>query len=240
MSLLYSGVTTFHTPQPPSSPTASKLGRARTTNLSRNNTVEITTSSLRTFKSMQGSFRQGSPSRAIQPTLADLEFPPPPSDLPPPPEEFDNPSDTVDGCHLVEMTKRKRVPISPHTTRKMMEESEADVSNLQPSVEEASSRFGISLRKREPSSESCREREDRGRAQANVSPSEDGKNLTGADSDVPTVGSPLESVSAPIEATKTGKFYMKLHILKCTVDLNCLRKTNFYIGNKKVFNTFNL
>lgn len=183
---------------------------------------------------MQGSFRQGSPSRAIQPTLADLEFPPPPSDLPPPPEEFDNPSDTVDGCHLVEMTKKKRVPISPLTTRKMMEESEADVSNLQPSVEEASSRFGISLRKREPSSESCREREDRGRVLANVSPSEE--------ADVPTVGPPLDCVLASTEATKTGKFCMKLRILKrtFTVDLYASIKQTFYIRNKQSFNTFNL
>ncbi|KAJ8935198.1 hypothetical protein NQ314_012955 [Rhamnusium bicolor] len=68
------GVTSFHATHPPSSPTAHKLSRNR--NVARNNTGDVR-SSLRTFKVSQNSFRGGSPSRSIQPTLADLEFPPP-------------------------------------------------------------------------------------------------------------------------------------------------------------------
>lgn len=84
-----SGVTTFHCGHPPSSPTSGKLGRNR--NMARTNPGDVR-SSLRSFKTTQNStFRGGSPSRSIQPTLADLEFPPPPTDLPPPPEEFDSP-----------------------------------------------------------------------------------------------------------------------------------------------------
>ncbi|XP_048525075.1 tyrosine-protein kinase Abl-like [Dendroctonus ponderosae] len=111
-----SGVTAFHGTHPPSSPT-SKLSRNR--NLARNNTDNIR-SSLRTFKGPQSSFRGGSPSRSVPPpTLADLEFPPPPTDLPPPPEEFDNTSsiDMVDCstaimCSSTEI-KKKIVPMSP-------------------------------------------------------------------------------------------------------------------------------
>nr|CAD7568495.1 unnamed protein product [Timema californicum] len=105
-----------HNPHPPpSSP------RPRTA-ISRNASVDIA-SGLRTFRPTS-TFRGGSPSRNLQPTLADLEFPPPPTDLPPPPEEFDC-SQSVRG--------------------------EPDVVNTQPSVGEASSRFGVSLRHREHS-----------------------------------------------------------------------------------------
>nr|CAD7396685.1 unnamed protein product [Timema poppensis] len=105
-----------HNPHPPpSSP------RPRTA-ISRNASVDIA-SGLRTFRPTS-TFRGGSPSRNLQPTLADLEFPPPPTDLPPPPEEFDC-SQNVRG--------------------------EPDVVNTQPSVGEASSRFGVSLRHREHS-----------------------------------------------------------------------------------------
>lgn len=145
-----SGVTAFHATHPPSSPTSSKLTRNR--NLTRNNTDNIR-SSLRTFKAPQSSFRGGSPSRSVPPTLADLEFPPPPTDLPPPPEEFDNigPIDTVD-CTTSIMTsstelKKKIVPMSPMLPSKKINrealenlEGGGDVSTLQPSVEEASSR----------------------------------------------------------------------------------------------------
>ncbi|KAJ8935197.1 hypothetical protein NQ314_012954 [Rhamnusium bicolor] len=55
--------------------------------------------------------------------------------------------------------KKKIIPISPLTTKKISREPEnsesSDVSTLQPSVEEASSRFGVSLKKREPSTDSC-------------------------------------------------------------------------------------
>lgn len=67
---------------------------------------------------------------------ADLEFPPPPSDLPPPPEESSN----GDLLHVSQST------LASHSN---------DVATTEPSVEEASSRFGVSLRKREPSTDSC-------------------------------------------------------------------------------------
>uniref|UniRef100_A0A182JPV8 F-actin binding domain-containing protein n=1 Tax=Anopheles christyi TaxID=43041 RepID=A0A182JPV8_9DIPT len=109
----------------------SKLQRHRTT----------TDGSMMTFSSFRGSVGNNSPKRAGQPTLADLEFPPPPVDLPPPPEEFDMPLDQRGGGGASMLEKS----IAPSN----------DVRNTEPSVEEASSRFGVSLRKREPSTDSC-------------------------------------------------------------------------------------
>ncbi|XP_049962448.1 tyrosine-protein kinase Abl isoform X1 [Schistocerca serialis cubense] len=207
---------------PPSSPTASKLQRPRAAGNTRNHGPEM-----RTFRAPNTStFRGGSPSRVLQPSLADLEFPPPPSDLPPPPEEFDCVSETPmtpeppppltaaspsperrrlrsgaasgkpsglssprslrklahsssldqPSPHWASSNEAERnYPIvepifpldhsdqerdSPHTTQT------SDVRNTEPSVEEASSRFGVSLRHREPSTDSCssvksgRDRED--------------------------------------------------------------------------------
>ncbi|XP_044272395.1 tyrosine-protein kinase Abl isoform X1 [Tribolium madens] len=201
------GVTTFHATHPPSSPTSAKLSRTR--NLSRNNTGDVR-NSLRTFRATQNSFRGGSPSRAVQPTLADLEFPPPPTDLPPPPEEFDGPIDVPDGVMTVSAELRKKViPISPLTTKKVKNEESnenSDVSTLQPSVEEASSRFGVSLKKREPSTDSCNSFKDKEDAKEKspqrtslsfTSPSQDGKSPMSIDSDVPAVGSPLEPLPPP-------------------------------------------
>uniref|UniRef100_A0A182JDS6 non-specific protein-tyrosine kinase n=1 Tax=Anopheles atroparvus TaxID=41427 RepID=A0A182JDS6_ANOAO len=108
----------------------SKLQRHRTT----------TDGSMMTFSSFRGAVgSNNSPKRALQPTLADLEFPPPPVDLPPPPEEFDMPLEQRGGGGMMEKT------LAPSN----------DVRNTEPSVEEASSRFGVSLRKREPSTDSC-------------------------------------------------------------------------------------
>lgn len=93
-----------------------------------------TDGSMMTFSSFRGgTVGNNSPKRSMPPTLADLEFPPPPADLPPPPEEFE--------VHQPPMEK-------------LMKPSN-DVSNTEPSVEEASSRFGVSLRRREPSTDSC-------------------------------------------------------------------------------------
>lgn len=108
-----------------------KLQRHRTT----------TDGSMITFSSFRGT--SGSPKRAINPSLADLEFPPPPSDLPPPPEEFEAPDDDISSTSRL-----------PNQMSQSMAPSN-DVSNTEPSVEEASSRFGVSLRKREPSTDSC-------------------------------------------------------------------------------------
>lgn len=113
-----------------------KLQRHRTT----------TDGSMITFSSFRGA--SGSPKRAHNPALADLEFPPPPIDLPPPPEEFESTADietTSTRSTLDTMQLSQSVSLAPST----------DVSNTEPSVEEASSRFGVSLRKREPSTDSC-------------------------------------------------------------------------------------
>ncbi|CAH2009120.1 unnamed protein product [Acanthoscelides obtectus] len=245
-----SGVTTFHSVHPPSSPTSTKLGRNR--NMTRNNSD--VRSSLRSFKGNQsGAFRGGSPSRncrSAQPTLADLEFPPPPTDLPPPPEEFDNCSgvDQVD-CSTSIMTssqelKKRIIPISPLTTKKITREPSrepdanvdgaADVSTLQPSVEEASSRFGVSLKKREPSTDSGssakdpKGEDDKERSPQRVSlsltsPSQEGKSPISADSDA--LGSPSEPLPPPTlseneaddpdsEDNKTSKVFRKKLVMK--------------------------
>lgn len=200
------GVTTFHSTHPPSSPTSNKLTRNR--NITRNNSADVR-SSLRSFKASQNSsFRGGSPSRSIQPTLADLEFPPPPTDLPPPPEEFDGSGiDQVDYSSSIMTSSqelRKRIiPISPLTTKKVSRESQpsepsetSDVSTLQPSVEEASSRFGVSLKKRETDKDNKEDGKERASLTL-TSPSQDGKSSISADSDVPVVGSPLEPLPPP-------------------------------------------
>lgn len=219
-----SGVTTFHTGHPPSSPTSNKLNRNR--NVTRTNTGDVR-SSLRSFKTTQNSnFRGGSPSRSVQPTLADLEFPPPPTDLPPPPEEFDSPTiDHVD-CSTSIMTssqelKKRIIPISPLTTKKITREplesivppnttESSDVSTLQPSVEEASSRFGVSLKKRDVYADGGR---DDGKEKSPIrtslslsSPSQEGKSPMSVDSDVPAVGSPLEPLPPPSSILGNGKF----------------------------------
>ncbi|XP_055686989.1 tyrosine-protein kinase Abl [Lutzomyia longipalpis] len=114
-----------------------KLQRHRTT----------TDGSMITFSSFRGGQVSGSPKRSFQPTLADLEFPPPPLDLPPPPEEFETPS--------VEMDVLPPREQAPGISQSQILTPSYDVSNTEPSVEEASSRFGVSLRKREPSTDSC-------------------------------------------------------------------------------------
>uniref|UniRef100_A0A1B0DBN7 F-actin binding domain-containing protein n=1 Tax=Phlebotomus papatasi TaxID=29031 RepID=A0A1B0DBN7_PHLPP len=114
-----------------------KLQRHRTT----------TDGSMITFSSFRGAV-SGSPKRSFQPTLADLEFPPPPLDLPPPPEEFETPAMEIDV-----LPPREPVPVG--ITQSQILTPSYDVSNTEPSVEEASSRFGVSLRKREPSTDSC-------------------------------------------------------------------------------------
>lgn len=222
-----SGVTSFNAGHPPSSPTSNKLSRNR--NITRNNTGDVR-SSLRTFKASQNSnFRGGSPSRSIQPTLADLEFPPPPTDLPPPPEEYDIPGvDQVD-CSTSIMTssqelKKKIIPISPLTTKKISKEPEntecGDISTLQPSVEEASSRFGVSLKKREPSTDSSnsfkenkeevKEKSPQRTSLTLTSPSQDGKSPMSVDSDVPMVGSPLEPLPPPPMFPEISEYNAKI------------------------------
>lgn len=103
---------------------------------------------LRTFKAAQdGGFRGGgsggSPSRSARPALADLEFPPPPADLPPPPEEPPDQADCAPMTSSQEL-RRRAVPVSPAVARRSARDGDAtDVSTLQPSVEEASSRWAL-------------------------------------------------------------------------------------------------
>lgn len=87
-----------------------------------------------TFSSFRSTGSANSPKRNI-PALADLEFPPPP-----PPEEF-------------ETNNNQFHPDIPSSMKQ--QKMNNDVSNTAPSVEEASTRFGVSLRKREPSTDSC-------------------------------------------------------------------------------------
>ncbi|XP_046808282.1 tyrosine-protein kinase Abl isoform X2 [Lucilia cuprina] len=110
-------------------------------------------SSMMTFSSFRGNNSSNSPKRNQQPALANLEFPPPPLDLPPPPEEFENmppPPPPQPECDLSTPPQAYAAQLGLKTKT-----SCNDVSNTAPSVEEASSRFGVSLRKREPSTDSC-------------------------------------------------------------------------------------
>jgi len=148
-----------NTYQPPNSP------RSRAVGIRKTNTEGI---GLRTFRvPNNSSFRTASPSRSVQPTLADLEFPPPPVDLPPPPDEaFDHcdlppPITTASPCET--SSSHTKIASSPVGLRKVKAEWRSkdeisdhdqddrhnDVRNAEPSVKEASSRFGVNLRRRE-------------------------------------------------------------------------------------------
>ncbi|XP_011143741.2 tyrosine-protein kinase Abl isoform X2 [Harpegnathos saltator] len=151
-----------NTYQPPNSP------RSRAVAVRKNNVDGGI--GLRTFRAPNNSsFRTASPSRSIQPTLADLEFPPPPVDLPPPPDEVFSdqcdlpPPATASPCTE---TSHKTAAGSPVGIRKLkaewrskdeasddQEERNSDVRNSEPSVKEASSRFGVNLRRRDASSD---------------------------------------------------------------------------------------
>ncbi|XP_017043121.1 tyrosine-protein kinase Abl isoform X3 [Drosophila ficusphila] len=140
-----------------------KLQRHRTT----------TEGTMMTFSSFRAGGSSSSPKRSggsavgssVQPALANLEFPPPPLDLPPPPEEFEGtppppppaPESAVQAIqqHLHAQLPNNNGNISNGNGANNNDSSHNDVSNTAPSVEEASSRFGVSLRKREPSTDSC-------------------------------------------------------------------------------------
>ncbi|XP_019892876.2 tyrosine-protein kinase Abl isoform X3 [Musca domestica] len=120
-------------------------------------------SSMMTFSSFRGNSSSNSPKRNQQPALANLEFPPPPLDLPPPPEEFETmppPPPPQPDCDIVppfpmQTQHHQQQPPQYSVGNISAKTSCNDVSNTAPSVEEASSRFGVSLRKREPSTDSC-------------------------------------------------------------------------------------
>ncbi|XP_052121364.1 tyrosine-protein kinase Abl isoform X3 [Frankliniella occidentalis] len=175
----------------PGSPT----GKSQRNNRARNDNVG---SSLRTFRSNSTAAAgshvahpQGSPSpsRSVQPTLADLEFPPPPQDLPPPDDAYNSSSPecrkrigslpnavpaakppsaasprggrrigasmSVDQPVQPMLSTFHPGPAEPLCDGSDLDIKAGDVSNPEPSVEEASFRFGVSLRHREPSTDSC-------------------------------------------------------------------------------------
>lgn len=149
-------------------------------------------SSLRTFRSNSTAATNnhvGSPSRSVQPSLADLEFPPPPQDLPPPEDSYNSsspecrkrmgslpntssvgakppsaasprgvrrigPSISADQPTVLS-TFHPEASLSCEASDLDRDIRAGDVSNPEPSVEEASFRFGVSLRHREPSTDSC-------------------------------------------------------------------------------------
>ncbi|KAH8368845.1 hypothetical protein KR200_004418 [Drosophila serrata] len=148
-----------------------KLQRHRTT----------TEGTMMTFSSFRAGGSSSSPKRSgsgaaggaggVQPALANLEFPPPPLDLPPPPEEFEGgvppPPPPAAESAVQAIQQHLHAQLHPNNGNingnsngnangnNNNDSSHNDVSNTAPSVEEASSRFGVSLRKREPSTDSC-------------------------------------------------------------------------------------
>lgn len=108
--------------------------------LQRHRTTTDGTAMMTTFSSFRGA-SSSSPKRHMQPTLADLQFPPPP-----PPEEFDEFEATTSPYVMC----GNSVDIPPK-----IQKPSNDVSNTAPTTVEASTRFGVSLRKREPSTDSC-------------------------------------------------------------------------------------
>ena len=148
-----------NTYQPPNSP------RSRAIAARKNNSENV---GLKTFRVCNTStFRTASPSRPLQPTLADLEFPPPPPlDLSPLPNESFNVSEQFDlpppmmispnsnSSHIknlgspIGMRKVKDWKFKEESSEDQ-EERNTDVRNPEPSVKEASSRFGVSLRRRD-------------------------------------------------------------------------------------------
>ncbi|XP_057334621.1 tyrosine-protein kinase Abl isoform X1 [Microplitis mediator] len=145
-----------NTYQPPNSP------RSRMSSRNKNSNDNI---GLRTFRNPNTStFRTASPSRSVQPTLADLEFPPPPLDLPPPPcdptidppdfSTFSTPADISYSKPSGSPVCMRKSKIDRRSKEEIVEEDDKnnDVRTVEPSVKEASSRFGVNLRRRETTS----------------------------------------------------------------------------------------
>ncbi|XP_017753523.1 PREDICTED: tyrosine-protein kinase Abl [Eufriesea mexicana] len=151
-----------NTYQPPNSP------RGRVVAVRKSNQSDGV--GLRTFRvSSNSNFRTASPSRSVQPSLADLEFPPPPADLPPPPDEIFSGQEQAELPPPISCSEISQMRNSPLSIRKAkstdwrakedeneQQEDRNDVSNAEPSVKEACSRFGVNLRRRETQDNSCR------------------------------------------------------------------------------------
>lgn len=199
-----SGVTVFHGSHPSNSLT--QMSTIQNKNLLKN--VSESGNNLRTFQSGQNksAFKSGSPSHTTQSSLAYLEFPPPPTDLPPPAEEFSSPVDENFFIESSILKLKQKLPMSPRNCKKLnVNEEESnknmDCINLQPSVEEASSRFGVSLRKKELSSDSCNSIID-SKDEKDVSPQRSSISINspsqgGQSSDAPVLVSPLDSTQSP-------------------------------------------
>jgi abelson tyrosine-protein kinase 1 len=109
-----------------------------------------------TFSSFRSTGSNNSPKRNIPVTLAELEFPPPP-----PPGETPT-THSPRSCQskyltpaILEEFDGNSNQFHPDIPSMRNQMNNNDVSNTAPSVEEASTRFGVSLRKREPSTDSC-------------------------------------------------------------------------------------
>lgn len=151
-----------NTYQPPNSP------RGRVVAVRKSNQSDAV--GLRTFRvSSNSNFRTASPSRSVQPSLADLEFPPPPTDLPPPPDEIFSGQEQTELPPPISCSEISQIRNSPLSIRKAkstdwrskedeneQQEDRNDVSNAEPSVKEACSRFGVNLRRREIQDNSCK------------------------------------------------------------------------------------
>ncbi|KAG9438290.1 tyrosine-protein kinase Abl isoform X1 [Apis mellifera carnica] len=135
-----------NTYQPPNSP------RGRIVTVRKNNQSDGV--GLRTFRvSSNSNFRTASPSRSVQPSLADLEFPPPPADLPPPPDEIFSSQEQTELPPPISCSEISQIRNSPLSIRKAKstdwrakedeneQEDRNDVSNAEPSVKEACSRI---------------------------------------------------------------------------------------------------
>ncbi|XP_011502462.1 PREDICTED: tyrosine-protein kinase Abl [Ceratosolen solmsi marchali] len=161
-----------NTYQPPNSPrNHNTIGSCRKNNTNNNNNT-LDSCNLTTFRAPLSTwiFRTTSPSKHSQPSLADLEFPPPPLDLPPPSSELLNsrePSDLLlpqtnssnsqprnttsllSPCNFRKVSKFERRLKEESILNDEQDEQNSDLKTIEPSPNEASSRFGVNLRKRE-------------------------------------------------------------------------------------------
>lgn len=96
-------------------------------------------------------------------------------------------------------------------------------------------RFGVSLKKREPSTESCsslkedcKEKSPQRTSLSLTSPSHDGKSPMSIDSDVPAVGSPLEPLPPPPCLPESGKTDCVFFYCFWLAQKNCNKLDNIF------------
>jgi abelson tyrosine-protein kinase 1 len=165
----------INTYQPPNSPRNRNIAGSshkNNNNNSNNNTVD--SSNLRTFRAPSSTWIfKTSSLKQCQPSLADLDFPPPPLDLPPSYTELLNSDEQFDlllapSISTSNQSRNTTVSLSPCSLRKIskfekhskdeikekilkneLDERISDLKTVEPSPNEASSRFGVNLRSRE-------------------------------------------------------------------------------------------